>query len=112
MPHGPFVVLLSEDGANQATHGWSVREDAHDIGATSDPTLPISDCGCPENPPSFTTMMVGASTNAVNYTMVDATRSASHAGSPSRCRSSEYSRHAPQSMGASAAPAAPGSSPG
>ena len=22
--------------ANQATHGWSVREDAHDIGATSD----------------------------------------------------------------------------
>ncbi len=27
-------MLFSEDGANQATHGWSVREDAHDIGAT------------------------------------------------------------------------------
>ena len=36
MADGPFVVLLSQDGANQATHGWSVREDAHDIGATSD----------------------------------------------------------------------------
>ena len=31
------------------------------------PTFPISDCGCPKNPPSFTTVMVGASTNAVNY---------------------------------------------
>ena len=30
------------------------------------PTFPISDCGCPKNPPSFTTVMVGASTNAVN----------------------------------------------
>ena len=29
-------MLFSEDGTNQATHGWSVREDAHDIGATSD----------------------------------------------------------------------------
>ena len=33
---GPFVVLLSQDGANQATHGWPVREDAHHIGAASD----------------------------------------------------------------------------
>ena len=31
------------------------------------PTFPISDCGCPKNPPSFTTVMVGASTNAINY---------------------------------------------
>ena len=31
------------------------------------PTFPISDCGCPKNPPSFTTVMVEASTNAVNY---------------------------------------------
>ena len=31
------------------------------------PTFPISDCGCPKNPPSFTTVMVAASTNAVNY---------------------------------------------
>ena len=31
------------------------------------PTFPISDCGCPKNPASFTTVMVGASTNAVNY---------------------------------------------
>ena len=30
---GPFVVLLSQDGANQATHGWPVSEDAHHIGA-------------------------------------------------------------------------------
>ena len=29
-------MLLSQDDANQATHGWSVREDAHDIGVTSD----------------------------------------------------------------------------
>ena len=31
------------------------------------PTFPISACGCPKDPPSFTTVMVGASTNAVNY---------------------------------------------
>ena len=31
------------------------------------PTFPISDCGCPKNPPSFATVMVGASTNAGNY---------------------------------------------
>ena len=31
------------------------------------PTFPISDCGCPKNPPSFTTVMVAASTNAINY---------------------------------------------
>ena len=28
---------------------------------------PRSDCGCPKNPPSCTTVMVEASTNAVNY---------------------------------------------
>ena len=33
---GPFVVLLSQDGANQATHGWPVRENPHHIGAASD----------------------------------------------------------------------------
>ena len=31
------------------------------------PTFLISDCGCPKNPPSFKTVMVEASTNAVNY---------------------------------------------
>ena len=31
------------------------------------PEFPISGCGCPKNPPSFTTVMVAASTNAVNY---------------------------------------------
>ena len=34
---------------------------------TFQPTFPISDCRCPKNPPSFATVMVGASTNAVNY---------------------------------------------
>ena len=37
------------------------------LAAHSQPTFPISGCGCPKNPPSFTTVMVGASTNAVNY---------------------------------------------
>ncbi len=37
---GPFVVLLSQDGANQATDGWPVREDAHHIGAA-----PERSCG-------------------------------------------------------------------
>ena len=32
-----------------------------------EPTFPISARGCPKDPPSFTTVMVGASTNAVNY---------------------------------------------
>ena len=31
------------------------------------PTFPISDCGCPKNPPSVTTVTVAASANAVNY---------------------------------------------
>ena len=31
------------------------------------PTFPISDCGCPKSSPSFTTVMVAASTNVVNY---------------------------------------------
>ena len=34
--NGPFVVLLSQDGANQAAHGRPVREDAHHIGASPD----------------------------------------------------------------------------
>ena len=34
--NGPFVVLLSQDGANEAAHGRPVREDAHDIGASPD----------------------------------------------------------------------------
>ena len=29
--------------------------------------IPHIRCGCPKNPPSFTTVTVGASTNAVNY---------------------------------------------
>ena len=33
---GPFVVLLSRDGANEAAHGRPVREDAHHIGASPD----------------------------------------------------------------------------
>ena len=32
----PFVVLLSQDGANEAAHGRPVREDAHHIGASPD----------------------------------------------------------------------------
>ena len=32
----PFVVLLSQDGANEASHGRPVREDAHHIGASPD----------------------------------------------------------------------------
>ena len=32
----PFVVLLSQDGANEAAHGRPVREDAHHIGAAPD----------------------------------------------------------------------------
>ena len=40
--------------------------DQWQLGSTH-PTFPISDCGCPKNPPSFTTVMVGASTNAFNY---------------------------------------------
>ena len=34
--NGPFVVLLSQDGANEAAHGRPVREDAHHIGASPD----------------------------------------------------------------------------
>ena len=37
------------------------------LAAHSQPTFPISGCGCPKNPPSFTTVMVAASTNAINY---------------------------------------------
>ena len=35
-PDGPFVVLFSEDGANEAAHGRPVREDAYHIGASPD----------------------------------------------------------------------------
>ena len=35
-PTAPFVVLLSQDGANEAAHGRPVREDAHHIGASPD----------------------------------------------------------------------------
>ena len=34
--NGPFVVLLSQNGANEAAHGRLVREDAHHIGASPD----------------------------------------------------------------------------
>ena len=34
--NGPFVVLLSQDGANEAAHGRPVKEDAHHIGASPD----------------------------------------------------------------------------
>ena len=40
---------------------------ANSVQSHYEPTFPISDCGCPKNPPSFTTVMVEASTNAVNY---------------------------------------------
>ena len=33
---GPVVVLLEEDGADEADHGGVVGKDAHDVGATLD----------------------------------------------------------------------------
>ena len=38
------------------------------LAAHSQPTFPLSGCGCLKNPPSFTmVMVVAASTNAINY---------------------------------------------
>lgn len=35
-PFGPFVVLLGEDGPDQARHGVAVGEDPDDVGAPAD----------------------------------------------------------------------------
>ena len=43
--------------------------------------------------------------------ITEATRSASHPGSPSRCRSAAYFPQAPPRVSASGAPVAPGSAP-
>ena len=46
---------------------WRFLKVIHILPLDFTPTFPISDCGCPKDPPSFTTVRVGASTNAVNY---------------------------------------------
>jgi len=62
---GPFVVLLGQDGADQADGGVPVREDPDDVGAPADlPVEPLGGVVRPDLPPDLLGKAVKASTSA------------------------------------------------
>ena len=62
---GPFVMLLGEDGADEADQGVAAGEDPDDVGAASDPAVePFLGVAGPDLAPELLGKLVNASTSA------------------------------------------------